>query len=200
MKRKLADYQVAAMNLVDLADRTESMINELPQSGLGIVGKGARGLDQLASELVGLSEIMGGTAEIDGSVVPEYELIKNIDIYDLGELAGASAAVKSNKITLGYLKARSMEPSGRLSKEDVQLAIDSLGGNWSSKAQIRASLNEVRWQAINGLKNFYRAAGMIEEFPADLWERLDSMDPASANKEKEITKGGSTVKWHKPND
>ena len=80
---------------------------------------------------------------------------------------------------MSYLKARAMEPGGRLAKDDVKLARDSLGGDWASKGKMKTALNETAWQAINGLKNYYKATGNLGKFPKDLSEKMDALKPST---------------------
>jgi hypothetical protein len=175
LNREIVKAEVASRNLVDLVERTTTQIDAIPQSGVGLTGKLSRGLDEVAAELTGIYSLIGGTEVIDGKDVPVGSLL-DPNLYSFtGELSNASAAVKSNYITLAYLKARSMEPGGRLAKDDVKLAMDSLGGDWASKGKMKAALNETSWQALNGLKNYYRAVGKIGEFPKDLYEKMDDL-------------------------
>jgi hypothetical protein len=179
LDREIVKAEVASRNLVDLVERTTTQIDAIPQSGVGLTGKLSRGLDEVAAELTGIYTLIGGTESIGGKDVPVGSLL-NPELYEFtGDLANASAAVKSNYITLAYLKARSMEPGGRLAKDDVKLAMDSLGGDWASKGKMKAALNETSWQALNGLKNYYRATGNIGKFPKDLYEKMDSLKVGS---------------------
>jgi len=139
---------------------------------LGLTGKTIRGLDDVGAELYGIAEALGGTEWVGDKEVPAGALL-NPGLYEwTGPLANASTAIKSNIITLSYLKARSMEPAGRLAKDDVSLARQSLGGDYASKGKLKAALNETIWQAINGMKNYYRATGQIGSFPKDLNDRM----------------------------
>jgi len=65
-----------------------------------------------------------------------------------------------------------MEPAGRLAKDDVSLARQSLGGDYAEKGKIKAALNETIWQALNGMKNYYRATGYLDKFPKELDDRM----------------------------
>jgi len=181
LDREIVKADVATRNLVDLVKRTKAQIKNIKQAGMGITGKVVRGLDEAVAEVTGIAEAIGGTEWIGGNKVPAGSLL-DINLYEwTGSLASASAAVKSNMITLSYLKARSFEPAGRLAKDDVKLARDSLGGNYASKAKINAALDETTWQALNGLRNYYKATNNIKKFPADLYEMLDSFDPDKTN-------------------
>ena len=68
-----------------------------------------------------------------------------------------------------------MEPAGRLAKDDVKLARDSLGGDYASKGKIKAALNETSWQALNGMRNYFKATGNLSKFPKDLYEKMDDL-------------------------
>ena len=47
---------------------------------------------------------------------------------------------------------------------------------YRSKTQVNAALDETTWQALNGLRNYYRAIGKINEFPEDLNKRMDKLN------------------------
>jgi hypothetical protein len=176
-----------------LADRTIKQIDTIAQSGMGITGKVMRGIDEIGAELVGIADALGGTEELGGQEVPAGSLL-DYNIYEwTGPLANASAAIKSNIITLSYLKARSMEPAGRLAKDDVALARQSLGGDYASKGKVKSALNETVWQALNGMKNYYRAVGQISRFPTDLNERMSDLS-AEIYAEEEKKKALPVVK------
>ena len=172
MDREIVKSEVATRNLVGLVDRTIEQIDNISQAGMGLTGKVMRGIDEVSAEVQGIATALGGTEWVGDQEVPAGSLL-DYRMYEwTGELANASAAIKSNIITLSYLKARSMEPAGRLAKDDVALARQSLGGDYASKGKVKAALNETVWQALNGMKNYYRATGNIGKFPTDLNDRM----------------------------
>jgi len=172
LNREIVKSEVATRNLVGLVDRTIEQIDNISQAGMGLTGKVMRGIDEVSAEVQGIATALGGTEWVGDQEVPAGSLL-DYRMYEwTGELANASAAIKSNIITLSYLKARSMEPAGRLAKDDVALARQSLGGDYASKGKVKAALNETVWQALNGMKNYYRATGNIGKFPTDLNDRM----------------------------
>ena len=179
VNRKIQEANHSARNLVDLTNRVSGQIDAIPQGGLGLTGKGVRGLDEVGAELAGIFEILGGVEEVDGRVVETGTLL-DPDLYEWsGPMANASAAVKSNYITLAYLKAKTLDPGGRLAKDDVKLSMDSLGGDWASKGKMRAALNETKWQALNGLKNYYKSLNRPDAFPQDMQDMLNELEPST---------------------
>jgi hypothetical protein len=182
--RKVQEANHSARNLVDLTNRVLAQIDAIPQGGLGLTGKGVRGLDEVGAELAGMFEILGGVEEVDGKVVETGTLLDpNLYTWS-GAMANASAAVKSNYVTLAYLKAKTLDPGGRLAKDDVALSMQSLGGDWASKGKMQAALNETKWQALNGLKNYYKSLEKPEMFPQDLQNMLSELQPSTFSDDK----------------
>ena len=88
---------MATRNLVDLVDRTKTQIKNIKQSGLGLTGKVARGLNDFAAELHGISDLIGGTEWIGDKQVPAGSLLDPSQYEWVGPLAGVSAAVLAKR-------------------------------------------------------------------------------------------------------
>jgi hypothetical protein len=175
LDREIVKAEQSTRNLVDLIDRVDSQIDAVPQAGLGLTGMGLRGINEIGAELSGIYELLGGSDIIDDEEVRPGSLM-DPSLYDFPEdMAGASAAIKSNYVTLAYLKARALDPAGRLAKDDVALAMQSLGGDWAQKSKMKIALRETKWQALNGLKNYYKTIRRPEKFPVDLENELKSI-------------------------
>jgi hypothetical protein len=62
--------------------------------------------------------------------------------------------------------------------------MQSLGGDWASKGKMQTALNETKWQALNGLKNYYKSLEKPEMFPQDLQNMLSELQPSTFSDDK----------------
>ncbi len=146
--------EVAAMNTMDMLDRMEQQLANVDVK-TSFAGGVVRGIQSIAGNIRQLTQVSGGTAEVGGVQADEASLLdpRNYNLTGFGDAAAASAAFKTNAITLAYIRARSLDPSGRVSDRDVQNMLDAIATNSGDKGQISASLAEVRMSVRGAYMN-----------------------------------------------
>lgn len=129
------DYLSNARNALMFSS---DIINGLKQNGsvTGILGSGVRGLEGARDQLNQLAEITHD--DLNG--------IRDEANYDFGKFTDAavkSGQLRSNLITLAYMKAKLDDPGARLTDKDVQNAMKTLtGGNENSRIMMISVLSQ----------------------------------------------------------
>jgi hypothetical protein len=143
----------AALTTVDLIDQMRSQMSQGGSSIMGAAGSLSRiaeGLGAQAKAIIGIDDIRGKLADANATFQRDVlhtpqtrEAFKWLDTAN----AEQAAAFKSNIIILGTSLAKALDPSGRLSNQDVQQALAIIGqegsGILTSPAKMNAAMNAV---------------------------------------------------------
>ncbi len=141
---KLRQDEASVTLTVNTIRQVQDIVGQDP-SVIGAVGKAQRFIDSASAQLMTASKMAGGSSIVKGRIGNDSQLL-NPNEYDFRSFApGAtkSAQVKSLLVKLAYLRARTNDPQGRLSKEDVEMALSEIGGATGSPAQMNAVLNMI---------------------------------------------------------
>ena len=143
-----------------------------PETLVSVLGLATRGISSMANQARAAAAIFSGVkagqslkAVVNGETVNETALF-DASLYDFGNAASESAAVKSNILNLAYAVMRANDPGGRLSDRDVQTGIDIITG--PDVAQTIAKLKETRRRTVNTFRN--------DAISRDLQGQLDSFE------------------------
>lgn len=142
--RDLRSQEAHTRNVLRLTNKLLTNVGD-DASLIGFTGKSVRGIDALSKQLMAMSELVRGEAELKGKPVKDSALLnpENYNWKDFEGKAAQSAKIKSMVTRLAYAIARAREP-GRLSDQDLQRAIDEIGASSGSPAQMRTVLNEIK--------------------------------------------------------
>lgn len=188
--RKTTEVVTSAENLTSSIERIEQQVEAMPQTGLGFPGTVTRAVDNTVNAVIGFGEMFKGTAEINGETVSDSALL-DVRLYqDMFEgPAAQSAALQANQVGLAYALARSANPDGRISDNDVKHQIQRVRLDNSSKAQIQAAMFEVKREVYVNTANHLRVGRYNQtkdgaEYYDSLMDKITEMDAEAARKSK----------------
>lgn len=156
-KVTLRDVEKASSGLLDLyatADRVFSVFDQNPDVLTG-GSKGAAALDKVATELGAAGRIASGGVTKEGT---------NIDTW-LKENSIQNTRMQGLVVGLAYSLAKTNDPGGRLSDNDLKMAVQMVGGDNPNPAAILANLND-----------------NLTARSQSLLDRIDTSDPATKEK------------------
>lgn len=172
---ELRNQQEVTENVLNLADELESMATKDPTI-LGLVGAGQRSINRTAEQVAAAATVMAKfKPEIDGRPTTESEMMnpKHYSFNAFDESSASSAAFQSTVTRLGYMIARSQDPTGRLSDMDVQNGINQVGGNQGSLTQLRSVLRQLRKNVVSAYRIKHRIVKQ-EDAPEDMFNKYSS--------------------------
>jgi hypothetical protein len=193
----------SAENMLSAIDRIKQKVDEMPQASMGLPGATARLIDNAASSVMGFADLFGGIAMIGDQEVQESFLLDTRLYQDMfvGP-AVESAGLQSMQVGLAYALARSANPDGRISDQDVRSQMERVRLGGSSKPQIQAAIFEVEREVLSNTANHLR----INEYTRnaegkkafdEIMTKLDTLesDRASAIKDQDIPIISSDEEW-----
>jgi hypothetical protein len=135
----IKNQEIAAQSAISAIGQIRSLVDEGGgASVIGIVGKAQRFIDSASEQLMALAGAVSEGREVEDKSLLSPE---TYDFRGLAQGASTSAEIKSLFVKLAYSIARAQDPAGRLSKEDVQYALDQVGGATGSPTQLMSVLN-----------------------------------------------------------
>lgn len=159
------DLESATLTALDLVNEIESTLGE-DATLTGFAQKTFTTLTGAASSLQQLAKLFGGEATVGNKVVDESLLLtQSYNFSKFEEPSLNTGAFRSNMITLAYLRARSLDPAGRVSDQDVQNMLNSMGGDTGNKDLIRGGLDAVRKQLRFSIRNRYSVLSKSTTLP-----------------------------------
>jgi hypothetical protein len=182
--RKFRGNKVAMKNMVDMASGVLTFLQD-PNFIAGIGGATVRVLNSLRSQSESIGRAyqrLGGTHEDSaGNDISLSQLLDpsryKSDI--LRDLAGTNVRAQSALIGIAYMLARSQDPSGRLSDQDVERALDQLGANSNDPVIIQQTVTDAVWRAWY---NFQNEAEEMEISPDEADFGLDKFPKSEPRK------------------
>ena len=174
VQAELKQIQAVSETGFQLANKIEGIARK-NKSILGMVGGIQTFIDTAKNQVLETAKIFGGGAEINGRTVKERTLL-NPALYDIklprgiGEAAADRAAFKSTVTTLAFIRARSLNPDGRISDMDVRQALKSFGadsGSWNQFESAVLSFKEDLYTQY--VANHKAVHGVDSQVPADMF-------------------------------
>lgn len=171
-QQRLQESEITARTGLDLIGR---MREQIPQAQTGMTAWLVNNLNGMSDQISQAIEAAGGRI-----VVPEQIRNAQYNLSGFGEAAARNTQFRANVVRLGYLIARSDDPSGRLSNADVQNALNTLGasGALTSREQIMAALNETATAMRRNFRTRWEATRRGEPLPE--WAREPAAGAAPA--------------------
>ena len=150
LKRKLASAEISTRNFISAARRAIKFMRDpkLVLGGAGALIRSFSGVTQQAKQL--FDAFRGQHKGTQESILNP----KNYDFSVLRGIARANTKTKAQFISIAYMLARSREPGGRLAKDDVKLALDSLGLQSNDKDIIAETLRDRIIEIGQGFANY----------------------------------------------
>jgi hypothetical protein len=150
LKRKLAFAEISTRNFISAARRAIKFMRDpkLVLGGAGALIRSFSGVTQQAKQL--FDAFRGQHKGTQESILNP----KNYDFSVLRGIARANTKTKAQFISIAYMLARSREPGGRLAKDDVKLALDSLGLQSNDKDIIAETLRDRIIEIGQGFANY----------------------------------------------
>lgn len=148
----LRDSEITTRNLLSGTKRIREQLGDFTK--VGFVASIARLGNSLDSQVRQAQQMFGAEKNLPALLSPSnYDFDALFANTPFREEAMKSAALKSNLTRLAYLQAKAMDPGGRLSKDDVQLSMESIAANSGSPDQIMSVLDELDAAAVNNFQN-----------------------------------------------
>lgn len=150
------DQEVASLTALDILDEMEGSLDE-SATLTGFASATFKSVTGAVGSVQQLAKVMGGEATVGNKVVDESLLLEqSYDFSKFKEPSLNTGAFRSNMISLAYMRARSLDPSGRVSDQDVQNMINSMGADSGNKDLIRGAFGAVRRQIKFAIRNRHK--------------------------------------------
>jgi hypothetical protein len=166
---KIKEAELGARKLSGAIRRLRKLISGKPEF-LGALGKGTRVVNSLAQQLHGLQNLMtGANLTVDNSLLnPDRYTFEGFD-----KNAVKSAQAKSAILNLAYVYAMTeLGQEGRaLSDNDMQRALEIIGGRTGSPEQLEGVLNDILERSQRSFRNVYKVYRGIEP-PASMMQEI----------------------------